>query len=56
VIGGTSISVDIAVGLCSERRFTFSLNTSRVGNETDLLTQWLVLRQSFALVDKLLDS
>jgi hypothetical protein len=34
----------------------FSLNTSRVGNETDLLTQWLVLRQSFALVDKLLDS
>ena len=34
----------------------FSLNTSRVGNETDLSTQWLVLRQSFALVDKLLDS
>ena len=24
VIGGTSMSVDIAVGLCSERRFTFS--------------------------------
>ncbi len=23
MIGGTSISVDIAVGLCSERRFTF---------------------------------
>jgi hypothetical protein len=33
----------------------FSLNTSRVGNETDLLTQWLVLRQSFAMVDKILN-
>ncbi len=31
----------------------FSLSTSRVGNEGDLLTQWLVLRQSFALIDKM---